>query len=75
MPWLFLLIQYVHYQKVTDGAAAVVLARRDVAQRLGLPILAKFVSYAVGGVPPEIMGIGPVVAIPEVLKKAGLTKD
>jgi acetyl-CoA acyltransferase 1 len=60
---------------VTDGAAAVVLARRDVAQRLGLPILAKFVSYAVGGVPPEIMGIGPVVAIPEVLKKAGLTKD
>lgn len=50
--------------QVTDGAAAVVLARRSVAEKLGLPILAKFVQYAVKGCPPEIMGIGPAVAIP-----------
>jgi acetyl-CoA acyltransferase 1 len=50
--------------QVTDGAAAVVLARRSVADKLGLPILAKFVQYAVKGCPPEIMGIGPAVAIP-----------
>lgn len=49
------------------------MARRSVAQKLGLPILAKFVSYAVAGVPPEIMGVGPAYAIPEALKKAGLT--
>ncbi len=50
--------------QVTDGAAAVVLARRSVAEKLGLPILAKFVQYAVKGCPPEVMGIGPAVAIP-----------
>lgn len=61
--------------QVTEGAAAVVLARRSAAQKLGLPILAKFVAYSVAGVPPEIMGIGPAEAIPMVLKKAGLTKD
>lgn len=37
--------------------------------------MAKFVAYAVAGVPPEIMGIGPAFAIPAVLRKAGLTKD
>jgi len=58
--------------QVTDGAAAVLLARRSVAEKLGLPILGRFVSYAVVGVPPEIMGIGPAVAIPAVLKKTGL---
>ena len=58
--------------QVTDGAAAVLLARRSVAKKLGLPIIGKIVGYAVSGVPPEIMGIGPAVAIPAVLKKAGL---
>ncbi len=58
--------------QVTDGAAAVVLARRSVAEKLGLPILAKFVQYAVKGCPPEIMGIGPAVAIPDLLQKTGL---
>ena len=57
--------------QVSDGAAAVVLARRSVAQKLGLPILAKFVHYAVKGCPPEIMGIGPAVAIPDLLAKTG----
>ncbi|KAG8687812.1 3-ketoacyl-CoA thiolase with broad chain length specificity [Ceratobasidium sp. 394] len=58
--------------QVSDGAAAVLLARRSVAQKLGLPILGKFVTSAVVGVPPRIMGIGPAFAIPKVLSKAGL---
>ena len=58
--------------QVTDGAAAVLLARRDVAKKLGLKIYGRVVSFAVAGVPPEIMGIGPAVAIPAALKKAGL---
>ena len=44
--------------QVTDGAAIVLLAKRSVAEKLKLPILAKYVAYAVGGVAPEIMGIG-----------------
>lgn len=59
--------------QVSDGAAAVLLARRSVAKKLGLQILGSLKSYAVKGVPPAIMGIGPAVAIPEALKKAGLT--
>jgi acetyl-CoA acyltransferase 1 len=52
---------------VTDGAALILLAKRSTAEKLGLPILAKYVAYAVAGVPPEIMGIGPAFAIPKVL--------
>jgi acetyl-CoA acyltransferase 1 len=58
--------------QVTDGAAAVLLVKRSTAQKLGLPILARWIDYAVAGVPPEIMGIGPALAIPAVLEKAGL---
>ncbi|TXT06044.1 hypothetical protein VHUM_03517 [Vanrija humicola] len=61
--------------QVSDGAAAVVLARRSVAQKLGLPILGKYVTSAVVGVPPNIMGVGPAFAIPAALKNAGITKD
>jgi len=61
--------------QVSDGAAAVILTRRSVATRLGLPILGKFITSAVIGVPPSIMGIGPGFAIPKVLSKAGLTKE
>lgn len=61
--------------QVTDGAALVLLARRSAAIRLKLPILARFVSFAVAGVDPEIMGIGPAVAIPKALEKAGLRMD
>jgi acetyl-CoA acyltransferase 1 len=57
--------------QISDGAAAVLLARRSVAEKLNLPIVARFVSYAVKGCPPEIMGIGPAVAIPELLSKSG----
>lgn len=58
--------------QVTDGAAVVLLARRSAAKRLGLPIAGRIVSYKVVGVPPEIMGVGPAVAIPAALKQAGL---
>ncbi|KAF8924188.1 Thiolase, N-terminal domain-containing protein [Dissophora ornata] len=58
--------------QVSDGAAAVLLMKRKTAQRLGLPILAKYVASAVVGCPPRIMGVGPVYAIPEVCKKAGI---
>ncbi|CCA76233.1 probable POT1-acetyl-CoA C-acyltransferase, peroxisomal [Serendipita indica DSM 11827] len=61
--------------QVSDGAAAVLLARRSTAKKLGLPILGKFVTASVVGVPPRIMGIGPAVAIPAVLKKTGLRKE
>ncbi|WVQ82916.1 hypothetical protein IAT38_005052 [Cryptococcus sp. DSM 104549] len=61
--------------QVSDGAAAVLLARRSVAQKLGLPILGKYVISTVVGVPPKLMGIGPAFAIPAVLEKAGISKD
>ena len=58
--------------QTSDGAAAVVVMSRKRAEELGLTPLARFVSFAVGGVPPEIMGMGPVVAVPKALKLAGL---
>ncbi|MCM3663366.1 acetyl-CoA C-acetyltransferase [Mesobacillus subterraneus] len=58
--------------QTSDGAAAVMVMDREKAESLGLKPLAKFRSFALGGVPPEIMGIGPVVAIPRALKLAGL---
>ena len=61
--------------QVSDGAAAVFLARRSAAKAAGLPIIGKFVSFSCNGVPPEIMGIGPAAAIPPALEKAGLTMD
>jgi len=61
--------------QTSDGAAAVVVMSRERADALGIKPLARFVSYAVAGVPPEIMGIGPVAAIPKALKLAGLTLD
>ncbi|WP_277713882.1 acetyl-CoA C-acetyltransferase [Bacillus atrophaeus] len=58
--------------QTSDGAAAVMLMDREKADALGLSPLVKFRSFAVGGVPPEVMGIGPVEAIPRALKLAGL---
>lgn len=58
--------------QTSDGAAAVLIASREVAEARGLPILAVLRSYQVVGVPPEIMGIGPVKAIPRALEKAGI---
>ena len=61
--------------QTSDGAAGVVVMSRERAEELGLKPLMRFVSYAVGGVPPEIMGMGPVVAVPKALKLAGLKLD
>jgi acetyl-CoA acyltransferase len=58
--------------QTSDGAAALLVMDREKAESLGLKPLAKFRSFAVGGVPPEIMGVGPVVAIPKAVKLAGL---
>ena len=59
--------------QTTDGAAAALVMSRERAEALGLQPMARFIAYATGGVPPEEMGIGPVAAIPKVLKLAGLT--
>merc|ERR1711904_639418 len=61
--------------QVSDGAAAVLLMKRSTAERLGQPILGKFVASSVVGVPPLLMGIGPWKAIPIALEKAGINKD
>ena len=58
--------------QTSDGAAAVVVMSRERAEELGLKPLMRFVSYAVGGVAPEVMGMGPVAAVPKALKLAGL---
>ncbi|MBQ0138795.1 MAG: acetyl-CoA C-acetyltransferase [Kurthia sp.] len=61
--------------QTSDGAAAVLVMDREEAESQGLQPLAKFLGFAVGGVPPEIMGIGPVVAVPKALKIAGLSVE
>jgi acetyl-CoA acyltransferase len=58
--------------QTSDGAAALLLTTRERADALGLAPLARFRGYAVAGVPPEIMGIGPVEAVPKVLARTGL---
>ena len=58
--------------QMSDGAAATIVVSADRAKELGISPIARLVSFAVAGVPPEIMGIGPVEAIPKALKRAGL---
>jgi len=61
--------------QMTDGAAAVLVVSEDYLKKIGKKALARFVAFAVKGVPPELMGIGPVAAIPAALKLANLTLD
>ena len=61
--------------QTSDGAAAALVMSERKAKELGLKPRARFVSFSAGGVPPEIMGIGPVVAIPKALALAGLKLD
>ena len=61
--------------QTSDGAAAVLVMSEEKAERLGLEPMARFRSFAVGGVAPEIMGIGPVAAVPKALKLAGVGID
>ena len=58
--------------QMSDGAAAVVVMSEEKAQSMRLKPLARFIAYATAGVPPAVMGIGPIEAIPKVLKQAGL---
>ena len=57
----------------SDGAAAVVVMNREKAEASGLKPLARLINYAVAGVEPDVMGVGPVMAIPKALKKAGMS--
>ena len=59
----------------TDGAGFVILMSEEKAQELGIKPLARFVAFATGGVPAEVMGVGPIEAVPKVLKKTGMTID
>jgi acetyl-CoA acyltransferase len=61
--------------QMSDGAAAVMVMEREKAEAMGLKPLVRFVGYAVGGVPPEVMGIGPMVAVPKVLELTGMSLD
>jgi acetyl-CoA acyltransferase len=61
--------------QMSDGAGAVLLASEQAVKDYGLTPLARFVSFSVAGVRPEVMGIGPIAAIPKALKQAGITRD
>jgi acetyl-CoA acyltransferase len=61
--------------QMSDGAGAVLLASGNAVKQFGLTPLARFVSFAVAGVPPDIMGIGPIAAIPKALALAGITRE
>ena len=61
--------------QVTDGAAAILMMKRSTALALGQPILGKYVHSTVAGLAPRIMGIGPSVAIPKLLKQLNMTKE
>lgn len=60
---------------LSDGAAGVIIMERAKAEELGLTPLMRFVGFAVAGVRPEVMGVGPMEAVPKVLKRTGLTID
>ena len=61
--------------QMSDGAAATVVMSETLVKKLGVHPLGRLLGFAVAGVPPEIMGIGPVEAVPKVLKQVGLTLD
>ena len=61
--------------QTSDGAAAAVIMSGEMVNKLGVQPLGKLLGFAVAGVPPEVMGIGPVVAVPKVLQQVGLSLD
>jgi len=61
--------------QMSDGAAGVVVMSRTKAEALGIKPMVRFIAYAVGGVAPELMGIGPTVAVPKVLELSGLSLE
>ena len=61
--------------QMSDGAGASILVSERVLKELGLTPLARWVGYAIGGVAPEVMGVGPIAAIPKLLKNTGIRQD
>ncbi len=61
--------------QMNDAAAAVIVMSKEKAEELGLEPMARYIGFSVAGVPPEIMGIGPVEAIPKVLKQTGMSQN
>ena len=61
--------------QLSDGASFVVLMSEEKAAELGIKPIARFVAFAVAGVPTEIMGIGPIAAVPKVMKLAGMSVE
>ncbi|KIW01364.1 uncharacterized protein PV09_07133 [Verruconis gallopava] len=61
--------------QITDGAACILMMKRSTAQRLGQPILGKYVHSTVAGLEPRIMGAGPTIAVPKLLKQVGISKE
>jgi acetyl-CoA acyltransferase len=61
--------------QMNDGAAAVIHMSREKVDELGIKPMARFISFSVAGVRPEIMGIGPVAAVPKALERANLSLD
>ena len=61
--------------QTSDGAAMVLVMSEDMVKELGVTPIARMVSYAAAGVPPRVMGIGPVAAIPKALKQAGMKRE
>jgi acetyl-CoA acyltransferase len=61
--------------QMSDGAGAAVVVSEEVLRELGLTPLARWAGFAVGGVAPEVMGVGPIAAIPKVLKRTGVKQD
>ena len=57
---------------MSDGAAGVIIMSKAKADELGLKPMARFISFAAGGVAPDIMGMGPVAAVPKVLERTGM---
>jgi acetyl-CoA acyltransferase len=61
--------------QMSDGAGAVIVVSEAALKRFNLTPIGRFLGYSVAGVPPEIMGIGPIKAIPKALKQVGLKQD
>jgi acetyl-CoA acyltransferase len=61
--------------QMSDGAAALVIASENAVEKLGVQPMGRLIAFATAGVEPELMGVGPALAIPKVLKQAGLTLD
>ena len=61
--------------QITDGAACILMMKRSTAEKLGQTILGKYVHSTVAGLAPRIMGAGPTIAVPKLLKQVGISKD